>query len=121
MSRGRGQTVFSGAQWKDEGQWAQIEVQEVQAEHEEELLYVKGDRALEQAVQRGCGFSFSGDIQNLSGCGLVQPAVDDPASAGGWTRWFPEVPSNPYHSVFLWFCILIKQKQNSHWPQWWMH
>ena len=23
---------------------------------------------------------------------------------GGWTRWSPEVPSNPYHSVILWFC-----------------
>ena len=23
---------------------------------------------------------------------------------GGWTRWPTEVPSNPYHSVILWFC-----------------
>ena len=22
----------------------------------------------------------------------------------GWTRWPTEVPSNPYHSVILWFC-----------------
>ena len=22
----------------------------------------------------------------------------------GWTRWSTEVPSNPYHSVILWFC-----------------
>jgi len=33
-----------------------------------------------------CGFSFSGDIQTLPGCGPLQPAVGDPASAGGWTR-----------------------------------
>ena len=24
----------------------------------------------------------------------------------GWTRWPTEVPSNPYHSVILWFCDL---------------
>jgi len=29
--------------------------------------------------------SFSGDIQDPPGQGPVQPALDDPASAGGWT------------------------------------
>ena len=33
--------------------------------------------------QEGCGVSFSGDIQDLPGRGPVQPAVGDPASAGG--------------------------------------
>jgi len=41
-------------------------------------------------------FSFSGDTQNLSGRGPVQPAVGDAASAGS-----TEVPSNPEHSVIL--------------------
>jgi len=41
------------------------------------------DRALEQAAQGGCGVSFSGDIQDLTGQGPVQPAVGDPASAEG--------------------------------------
>ena len=36
-----------------------------------------------QAAQGGCGVSFSGDIQDPPGQGPVQPAVGDPASAGG--------------------------------------
>ena len=39
--------------------------------------------SLEQAAQGGCGVSFSGDIQDPPGQGPVQPAVGDPASAGG--------------------------------------
>jgi len=41
------------------------------------------DGALEQAAQGGCGVSFSGDIQDPPGQGAVQPAVGDPAWAGG--------------------------------------
>jgi len=48
-----------------------------------ELLSSEGDGALEQVAQGGCGVSFSGDIQDLPGQGPVQPAVGDPASAGG--------------------------------------
>ena len=43
----------------------------------------EGDGALEQAAQGGCGVSFSGDIQDPPGQVPVQPAVGDPASAGG--------------------------------------
>ena len=68
-------TLFSGAQRQDKGQRAQTEAQEVPAEHKEEHLHSEGARALEQAAQRSCRFSFSGDIQNPSGCGPVQPAL----------------------------------------------
>ena len=61
MSGGWGQALFSGAQQQDKGQWAQTEAQEVPSEHEEELLPSEGDGALAQAVQGGCGVSFSGD------------------------------------------------------------
>jgi len=44
-------------------------------EHKEELLYGKGDRALEQAAQRGCGASFSGHTQDLAGHFPVQPSI----------------------------------------------
>jgi len=44
---------------------------------------LEGDGALEQAAHGGCGVSFSGDIPDPPGQGPVQPAVGDPASAGG--------------------------------------
>ena len=95
MSGGRGQTLFSGAQWQDKGQRAQTEAEEAPDEHKQELLHSEGDRALAQAAQRGWGVSFSGDIQDLPAQDRMQPAVGDPTSAGGWTGWPPEVPSNP--------------------------
>jgi len=83
VSGGWGQTLSSGAQRQDKGQWAQTEAWEVPSEQEEELLPSEGDGALAQAAQGGCGVSFSGDIQELSGRGAVQPALGDPAWAGG--------------------------------------
>ena len=72
-----------GAQRQDKGQRAQTEAEEVLSEHEEELLPSEGDGALAQAAQGGCGVCFSGDIQDPPGQGPMQPAVGDPASAGG--------------------------------------
>jgi len=54
--------------------------------------------------QRGCGVSFSGDIKNPPSHGPVQLALGESPLARGWTRWSPEVPSNPYCSAILWFC-----------------
>ena len=44
----------------------------------------KGDRALEQAAQGGCGVSFSGDIQDPSGLLPVKPAVGSLFWQGDW-------------------------------------
>jgi len=52
VSGGWGQTLFSGAQRLDKGQWAQTEAQDVPSEDEEDLLPSEADRALEQAAQR---------------------------------------------------------------------
>jgi len=82
VSGGWGQTLFSGAQSQDKGQWAQIEAWEVLSEHEDELFHSEGDGALEQAAQGGCGVSFSGGIQDPPRWGPVEPAVGDPALAG---------------------------------------
>ena len=49
--------------------------QEVLYNHKEELIYCGSDRGLEQGAQRGCGVSFSRDIQNLSGHFPVGPTV----------------------------------------------
>jgi len=50
---------------------------------------------MDQAAQEGCGVSFSGDIQDPPGRSAVQPALGDPAWAGGWAGGPTEVPSNP--------------------------
>ena len=63
----------------------QTGAEEAPSEHEEELLLSEGDGALAQAAQGGCGVSFSGDIPDPPGQGPVQPALGDPAWAGGWT------------------------------------
>jgi len=56
---------------------------EVLRSHRLQDIPSEGDGALERAAQGGCGVSFSRDIQDPPGQGPVQPAVGDPASAGG--------------------------------------
>jgi len=44
VSRGQGQTLFSGVHRQDKGQQAQTEAEEVPFEHEEELLHEHWNR-----------------------------------------------------------------------------
>jgi len=70
----------------------------IPSEHGKELLS-EGDWALEQVAQKGCGVSFSGDIQDPSGRGPVQPPLGDPALVGCWTGLSTEVPLSFCDSV----------------------
>ena len=61
----------------------------------ERLLYSKGDGALEQAAQRGCGLLLYGDTQDLSGHLPVWP-IRVQRGVG------LSISSNPCNSVILW-------------------
>lgn len=50
------QALLSGAGQWDKRQQAGTEAQEVPPEHQEEVPYCAGDRALEQVTQMGCGY-----------------------------------------------------------------
>ena len=81
VSRGWGQTLFSGALQQDKGQWAQTEAYEVPPEHEEEHFFTLTVTDHWNRLN-GCGVSSSGDIQNPPGQGPVQPVLGDAALAG---------------------------------------
>lgn len=97
VSRGWCQTLFSGAQWQDKKQWPGTKP-EVPPQHEEELpLRVAGHR--DSCPGSLWSLSGSGDIQNPPGHLPVSPALGDPALAGAWMRWSPEMPSSPNNFV----------------------
>lgn len=46
---------------------SETDSQEIPPENEDALLYCVGDHAVGQVAQGGCGFSFTGDMQESSG------------------------------------------------------
>jgi len=68
-----GARFFSAVCSNRMGQQAETGTQEVPHKRAKELVYCEDDRALEQPAQRGCGVSFSGNTQDLSGHFPAQP------------------------------------------------
>ena len=62
-------------------------------------------RVVKHVALRGCGVSVLEDTQNLTGHGSEQPALADPAWAGGvrLDGLKRSVPSN--HSHYVWLCV----------------
>ena len=83
--KGTWTTSFSPSLGTGRGNGAKLPVIRFMANVLSILLHNKGDRALERAAQRGWGVSFSGDIQDQSGCLPVQPAVGGLLCRGDWT------------------------------------
>ena len=71
----------------------------------EKKLCYESVRALEQAAQGGCVFSFSGDTQNQSRC---DPGQWPCLKQGSGTSWSQVVPSNFNSSVIMCFCDSVK-------------
>lgn len=68
---------------QDEKQWAQNETREAPSEHQETFYHCKGDQALAQVSQRGCGVSLVGDAKKLSGHVPRQPVLGGPCLSSG--------------------------------------
>ena len=64
--------------------------------YKEEVFYSKGGEAQLQVAQRGGGCPILGDIQGQAGRGSEHPMGLGVSwfTAGSWTRWPLEVPSN---------------------------
>lgn len=78
----RSWTLFSGAQSKDNWQWAQIEIQKNSLKHKKQLFHDGSGQPLEHVATRGRGVSIHEDIKNSTGCSPELSALADSAWAG---------------------------------------
>ena len=79
--------------------------------YEEEILPLEGGETLAQVAQRSCGCPLPGSVQGQVGWSSEQPGlVEDVPAQGkeGWNRMIFKVPSNPNHSMILWFLEFLQ-------------
>ena len=74
------------------------------SEPKKALFDSEGDQTLEQVAQRGCGVSIHGDIPTPARQGAQQPALADPASAGGL------ISRGPFQSQHFHDSVSLKEK-----------
>lgn len=65
------------------GKGHKMDHQQFQLNLRRNFFYFEGERALDHAAQGDCVVSFSGKIQILPGCNLVQSVPGKPALARG--------------------------------------
>ena len=70
----------------------------------EEILYSEGGEALAQVAQRSCGRPLPGSVQGQDGRGFEQAGLLE-----GVPAMIFKVPSNPNHSIILWFYDMVFQ------------
>lgn len=95
---------FSESQWQDK-EGAKIKHRKFYLNLRKNFFTVRATEHWALTAQRDWGASISGNIQNPLGHNPVQPALSESVLAGSWSRWSPEVPSNPNGSVILWIIL----------------
>ena len=104
VQRRQRQALFSDVQCQEKRQWAQTKTQEVLPEQQETPFLLWGwlSTGTDCPERLWClpPWRYSKAVWTWSwATGSKQPCL----SREGQTRWPPEVPSNPDHTVVLWF------------------
>lgn len=91
------QALLQVAKQQDKRQWEETDAHKILPEYEEELFCADDTAWNKLSLSgRGCGVSFTGDIQEYLDTILCHVFQDNPAGAG---RLDQMIPSNLTHSV----------------------